>query len=270
MIETYFFIPADKTRFISKTYEVKSDYYILDLEDSVSAKNKKIALKNIMDLELSDKFFVRVPFFDKSLTENDLEAIVNKSNGRLVIPKVKSINDIEKVLSYSPEINFEIIVLVESPTGALIIENILKKYSQFIHGVGFGSHDYCATTGSKHVLEQLSFIKQFLVFYSKAYQVKYIDGVDLNLRDFSEFIRECKFVYDAGGEGKFIIHPEQLNILKDIKFLDKEEMDHLELVYNKLSQIPTDEMDIIQFDGKVYEKPHVDRIKRIFETMKYR
>ena len=44
MLDSYFFIPGDKIKFLKKIEDLQSDFYVLDLEDSVSKKNKQSAL----------------------------------------------------------------------------------------------------------------------------------------------------------------------------------------------------------------------------------
>ena len=44
MLDSYFFIPGDKPRFIRKIGELKADFYVIDLEESVSINNKQQAL----------------------------------------------------------------------------------------------------------------------------------------------------------------------------------------------------------------------------------
>jgi citrate lyase beta subunit len=144
---------------------------------------------------------------------------------------------------------------------------ILQEYSKQIQGVGFGSHDFCSATGIKHTLEHLAHYKRQLILYTKAYDVAYLDGVDLDLNDFTHFTKESIFAFEIGASGKFLIHPKQIPVLNDINFMSESEIEELQLVYEKIKDIPDDQIEVYTIDGKVYEKPHIIRIKHLMHNV---
>jgi citrate lyase beta subunit len=143
----------------------------------------------------------------------------------------------------------------------------LRLHSKYIHAIGFGSHDFCSITGLKHTLEYLSHYKQELILFAKAYGIDFIDGVDLNLRDYANFIKECVFAFEAGAAGKFLIHPAQLRELNQIEFIREEERKQIQAVYDKIKDVTVEELDVYTVNGVVYEKPHIQRIKYLMNRL---
>ena len=267
MLDSYFFIPGDKEKFINKIDTLNADYVIIDLEDAVSLQNKQDAFDLVMSIIPQKKQFVRIPFFDNCYSEEQLIRLINHFEGRIVIPKLKEAHELKEIKDLVPEIVVEIIVLVENPFCFINLPEILKIHSDQIKAIGFGSHDFCSSTGIKHTFENLSHYKRQLILFAKAYDVEFIDGVDLDLKDFSQFRAECIFAFEIGSSGKFLIHPRQLDELKSVKYMSDEELEQLLAVYNKVKNIPDDSLEVYTINGKVYEKPHILRLKYLMQKM---
>lgn len=267
MLDSYFFIPGDKPNYLSKIDKVNADYIVIDLEDAVSINNKQSAIELVLALTFNKNMFLRIPFFDKCYTNEQLKSLILKFEGQIVLPKIISIEDVSKVISLSEGNPLKMIVLIENPTSLIATEEILKTFSNQIHAIGFGSHDFCSLTGIKHTLEHLAHYKRQLILYAKAFNVAFLDGVDLNLKNFDQFRKECVFAFESGADGKFIIHPLQLEELQKVDFMKEEEINQLKAVYEKIKNVPINDVDVFKIEGKVYEKPHLVRIKWLMEKM---
>ena len=264
MLDSYFFIPGDKTKYLAKIGKYDADYFVIDLEESVSENNKMKAYENIEKLLLGDNVFVRLPIEEKIFSEEQILHLVRRFGGRIIFPKIKDISTFGKfVEKYKDETALNIIVLIENAFSFVKLPDILEIYSKFIHAIGFGSHDFCSIMGMKHTSTHLDHYRKQLILFAKAYDVKYLDGVDLNIRDLSVFEQECKFLFEAGGNGKFIIHPNQLKRMYEIEYLSKQEYEKMLAVLDKLSEINFQDFDVIEIDGEVYEKPHLLKMRRL-------
>jgi len=143
MIDIYFFIPGDKPNYLSKIDNLKADYIVVDLEDAVSINNKQSGFNLVLALTFAKNMFLRIPFFDNCYTEEQLKDLIQKFEGQIVLPKINSIEDVDKVVSLSEGIQLKMIVLVENPTSFIATVEILKSHSNQIYAIGFGSHDFC-------------------------------------------------------------------------------------------------------------------------------
>ena len=268
MLDSYLLIPGDKTRFLKKIGELKPDYFVIDLEESVSNNNKLRALDELKELNVGQNTFVRIPFKDKVYSKDQLIFIINKFKGRIVLPKVNEPKDVKSLISlHKFTFPLKLIFLVENPTCFVNLSEIIKENIHHTHAIGFGSHDFCSIMGIKHDLEHLSFYRNQLILLAKAFGIDYIDGVDMNIRDLSEFEKECVFAFDSGADGKFIIHPDQLEKMYNIDYLSMDEINKMKEIHRRASEINKGEIDIIEFEGKVYEKPHLARIEKLLTKL---
>lgn len=268
MIESYFFIPASKVKFLNKINTYKSDFFIVDMEDAVSLNDKKVAFDNVMAFDFLENTFVRIPFFDKCYSKEELMLVIQKFKGKVVVPKISTIADFEVIIDLLSGLNsFEMIVLVETPLCFINLGEILKKYHTQIYGIGFGSHDFCVLMDMKHDLEKLIHYKKELILMSKAYNIRYIDSVDTDLRNFTTFREECKVAYENGANGKFLIHPQQLQELESTEFLTQLEIEKNKFLYNKFKDLDVVSIEAINVDGEMYELPHIERVKRLYKKI---
>lgn len=268
MIDSYFFVPGDKLKYLNKINDIDADYFVIDLEEAVSTSNKQNAFNNIINFEIKQNTFIRIPFNEDSFSKSQLITLISKFEGRIVTPKISSSKDIDYIVSLSEKpITFKIIILVENPKCFLNIWDIINKHSDHIYAIGFGSHDFCTAMGMKHNFEHLNQYKKQLILVAKALNIFYIDGVDLNIRDLSTFEKECKYAFEAGADGKFLIHPDQLNKIKEIHFLSDQEIEGMRELLRKKSLVTENEVDLIEVDGKVYEKPHFMRIEKLISKL---
>jgi citrate lyase beta subunit len=267
MLDSYFFIPGDKPIYLSKIDKIDADFIVIDLEDAVSTNKKKLAIDLVLGLVIKDNMFVRIPFFDKVYTRDQLKKLIFQFEGRIVLPKINSIKEIEEVVSLSQGLSLKMIVLIENAGCFIAITDILKLYYSQIHAIGFGSHDFCTSTGIKHTLANLAHYKKHLILYAKAYNVSYIDSVDLNLKNYDQFKEECIFAFEAGADGKFLIHPNQLKELYEVVYLKNDELNQLNLAYEKIKDISIQDIEVLTIDGNVYEKPHFYRVKHLINKI---
>lgn len=268
MLDSYFFIPGDKEKFIAKMDVLQADFFVIDLEDAVSKSKKLEAFEKVIQLEIESNVFVRVPLFDDHYTNKQHQKLINHFEGRVVLPKLDTKDDFEYFYKIGESISkLQTIILVESPACFIHLKEILLKYHPYIHGIGFGSHDFCTKMEMKHELKNLIHYKKELILLAKAFNKKYIDTVDLNLKDLTVFKDECVFAFENGADGKFLIHPQQIDEMRDIEYLSNEEKQKVNQLYNEINKMNLNEVDVIEIDGEYYEMPHILRIKRLYERL---
>jgi len=264
MLESYFFIPGDKLKYINKVNSLDADYFVFDLEDSVAKVNKHEALKNLLKVTFKNNYFVRVPLYESIFNNEHIVEIVNSFRGNIVVPKViddSIILQLKAIFNTSKDLR--LILLIESPIGVYNINKIIEKHNDVIYGIGFGTHDFCTVMDMKHNEEHLNPYKKQLILIAKTFGVKYIDGVNLQFSKSDNFINECLYALDAGANGKFIIHPNHLLTMNNMITYNEKELNKMRCIYDQYLNIGKENHDIIVLDGEVYEKPHLLRIEKI-------
>lgn len=252
-LKSLLFVPA-KEKMLSKIKTLNADGYILDLEDSIEECEKENALNRIIKfLETDDgqqHFFVRINFENMS---DELRALHRFPELGFMIPKVEnSLGDCEcrEILMKHPAI-----ALVETPVGVVNIKEIVT--SNWVDFLAFGAEDYTSKTNMKNSLEDLFYVKSRLVLYAKAYQKRIYDSPSFQINKKEEFEKELQLAMDMGFDGKLAITPKHVEEINErFKGNDIQWMKELIRRYEELQQA------VAVIDGVVYEKMHIDRMRK--------
>ena len=123
MFRTLLFIPGNNKRFLEKSRLLYPDILCFNLEDSSTISEKSIAREliiqslstnnhslNRINININNKIdnannkhkdlpqlFVRINSFESGLYEQDLESVICESLDGIVIPKVNSDSELEKI-----------------------------------------------------------------------------------------------------------------------------------------------------------------------------
>lgn len=266
MLKSYFFVPANKERFLNKVELIEADEIILDLEDTVPLQELPNSIESISSNSTFKNYFVRPNIFiDNKFDLSTLKILLNKGFTRFVIPKIESVNQIEKVLSLVK--NADLVLLVEHPRLYIELKRILELYSNRFIGIGLGAHDFSMNTN--HIQYDI-FINQLRIDISilaAAFKLESIDTASMIISDEPSFKMDCINAFNAGCSGKFLIHPQQLDTLKAAEYFKKEEIEWAKKAIKVLDTAKESELSAISIDGKVLERPHLKRIKLIKEYL---
>ena len=269
MLQSFMFVPANSLRFIKKSKELLADYIVYDLEDAVLKDELEECFENISSVQLGDNQLVRFSVFDENsnLNESDFEKLLKIGFRRFVVPKFSGVSQaealkgfLEKYRSYE-KVSF--VLLIEDPASLLSISEVLNRNLIEVAALALGSHDYCNAMGMKHTNSNLYFAKQMILNHAKAFGVEAIDTASVNVEADVEFKSDSLDGFNMGFDGKFVIHPRQVNLLKGLMYYTPEEVLEAELVYDKVIDILDKKTAVVRLNGKVFEKPHVKRIINI-------
>lgn len=274
-MKSYFFIPANKKEFLLKANKIYASEIVIDLEDAIFNSDVEIAANNIVSLNVPIDYWIRITYLNTaSQTQfSYLDKILKKGFRKYIVPKVSNLEELRDILNYFISKNFNLsdfrlIVLVENPKAILNLHSILQE--EQVIGIGVGSHDYCDNLGMEHTLENLYWMRMQMLNTAKSFGKKIIDIASMNIDNESEFTLECKDGLKKGFDGKFIIHPWQLDIFNSIEQYSKAEVEFAKLVKKYIDEIGgKDKFSIAKISGKVVEKPHLNRFNEILRSTGY-
>lgn len=272
-MESYFFVPANQQKFIDKSKDIAADYIVFDLEDSVAGADIEMALDHLSKIDIGPNMYVRPRLYDDEdrLDDRLLRRLMDMGFSRFLLPKFtkERVEKLAEVRSVQyPDAHLDFIILVESPLGLLQLKEVLEGKILPISGVGLGSHDYCSALDMEHTLDNLYFARQTILNTAKAFGLKSLDIVAVNLNDDEAFLKEVKNGFSMGFDAKFLIHPKQLSLINNFQFYSDEEIQEAETVYPQILDIVHQKKSIVKVNGKMYEKPHVNRILKIINFQK--
>lgn len=272
-MDSYFFVPGSRLNKIDAIKSLGVDHIIIDLEDAIRASEiAAIVNKLESSAEQFVNCYIRVPLLDENMNvDTDLLVKLQKIGfNRFVFPKLNTAADFKKVVP-KLKINdqLQILLLVESPSLLLECKELLEEFKGLFIGIGLGSHDFMAVVGGKHMLANLEFARQQLLYIARAANIEAIDIASMELENAEALEYEIKDGFDKGYDGKFIIHPWQLALLQGIDFYSEKEYQWALKINKLISEAGVlDEFNAIKVGGQVIEKPHWNRVQKILKFYK--
>lgn len=265
MFESYMFVPANKKKFIEKSETlIDLGNRIFDLEDSVFETEFDEAIANLSSVKITKSDWVRIPI-GKPYQIEMIEKINKLGINNYVIPKFEGYIDFTRVYLDIIDINKKarMILLIENAKSYIELEKILKEFRESIHGVSLGIHDFTFETGMRNDYKLLKNIRINIMLLGKAYSITPIDVVSIHLKDNQKLIEEILDGFNLGYRSKLLIHPSQLEILNKTEFYSLDEIKEFNEVLKYYNKNIHGKEALFSFNGRVYEKMHIEEIKGI-------
>ena len=255
-IKSLLFVPA-KDKMLAKIPSMNADAYIIDLEDSIPEEEKEEALNRVVSFigGLADfsNIIVRI---NSNHAKRELSALAKFEMVSFMLPKYEKENPYDELSEMLK--GHYIIALIESPTAIVQLQDICRV--DYLDALAFGAEDYTAKVNMENSIEYLFFQKSMLVTYAKANDLQVFDTPSFKLDNVNEFEREAKNAVSLGFDGKMAISPTHIQFIND-SFSSND----LEYMKSVIEKYEADGNAVVVIDGKVYEKMHINRFKKIIK-----
>jgi citrate lyase subunit beta/citryl-CoA lyase len=252
------------------------DAVILDLEDACPIAEKETGRIFARDSTpmLKEKgmdVFVRVNSFDTGLTEKDIDYVVVKGLGGVMLPKAESKEDIlrlDQLLKIEEEkkglaLNSVVILpLLESPKGISAVSEIISG-SQRVIGVSFGAGDYSREIGAGMGVTSLSpeeyslmasHPRSCIALAARAAGIFAIDAPFFGLViDMDGLIKEVRKVKLMGFTGKLLVHPRHVEPVNQVFSPSKEEIDFAKRVIKAYEEAKSKGLGATSLGGRMID-----------------
>lgn len=253
MDKTWLFVPAQE-RYVKNLEQIKADAIILDLEDSLNEQKKdeglRLAAEVLQEYGKKRTIFVRLNTGHRQ--EEELSFLRSCIFAGYMLPKMEDTCGLEKYQDYMK--GKEVIALIESAKGILHIADIAGH--PLVHRLAFGGEDYCASLGYAVGEEATLYARSQVVLYAAYYQKYSLDTISLEIQNMELFLESYKKSRRLGFSSKLLIHPRQVNAVRDCgKTVDIAHLKHILKVYRDSGE------GIVRIGGEIYEKPHITRIE---------
>lgn len=258
---------------LAKAPTLEADEFVVDLEDSVAATAKNTARTQVVEALASESWAqkqvsVRVNAVETEWCEPDLVylAAAPGSHGSIVLPKTESAADIayvERVLGdgereagrKSP---IRVQALIETATGMSRLAEIASA-SDRLEALILGYADLAASLGRTVAgaadLDAWRPAQEALLVAARANGLQAIDGPYLRITADKEFAAAATRVRDAGFDGKWAIHPSQIDVLNELFTPGEAEIDHAREVIAALERAEREDRDgAVELDGQMIDE----------------
>jgi citrate lyase subunit beta / citryl-CoA lyase len=248
-------VPGSNPRFLEKAQGLGSDQVFLDLEDSVAAVAKAGARRNIVEVLTTGEWggrvrTVRVNDWTTRWTYRDVVEVVEGAGANLdcvMLPKVQTadhvraldllLTQIETTMGYDVgRIGIE--AQIENAVGLVNVDDIATA-SPRVETLIFGPADFMASINMKSLVvgeqppgydvgDAYHYILMRLLMAARAHDLQVIDGPYLQIKDLDGFRRVAGRSAALGFDGKWTLHPSQIDVANEVYSPRQEDYDHAE------------------------------------------
>lgn len=256
---SFLFVPATD-KLLKKIKDSTADAIIIDLEDAIFEADKDLALKRAFGYLKENAEHIRNKMIFVRINPERFEEEIRILNKTIVcgymLPKTETKKQIRKIKKSAKD--KKIIALIESARGILNAEEVVKYKGTSM--VAFGAEDYTTKCDISNTHENLIYPKSKIVTIAKAYKKPAIDTISLNIGDKALYREEAEKSKNLGFDAKLAIHPMQVEVINEVfSLLDAADMKNIVEAYENSDRAVT------TINGKVFEKPHIDAMKRKIE-----
>jgi citrate lyase subunit beta/citryl-CoA lyase len=273
-------VPGSSPEMFEKALNSKADYIFLDLEDAVSPMDKVTARQNVIkalkDIDWREKgktISVRINSPDTHYMYKDLVDIVEEVGERLdtiLLPKAGTASDVYMIDCLLTQIETNkklknkigIECLIETALGMSNIKEIAKS-SERLEALHFGVADYAASLRARTVVigglnpnypgDQWHHGLSQLVMTCRAYGLRAIDGPFGDFNDPDAYIEAAKRGAAIGIEGKWAIHPSQIELANKVFSPPSSEVTKAKRILEELDKAAKAGKGAAQLDGRMID-----------------
>jgi citrate lyase subunit beta/citryl-CoA lyase len=241
---------------LEKAQGLPADQVFLDLEDAVAPLAKPEARKNIVAALNEGDWdgrtrVVRVNDLTTEWTLRDVLEIVEGAGANLdcvMLPKVQSaehitwldhtLTQLERTLGLEPgRIGIE--AQIENARGLVNVDTIAAA-SPRLETIIFGPADFMASINMRSLAvgalhpdypgDPYHYILMRILMAARTYDLQAIDGPFLQIRDVDAFRAVARRSAALGFDGKWVLHPGQIDAANEIYSPSQADYDHAELI----------------------------------------
>ena len=274
-------VPGSNPKMIEKALHCDADYVFLDLEDAVAPNDKLQARKNViealnsLDWKAAGKTIsVRINGLDTHYMYRDVVDVVEQAGSKLdtiLVPKVGVPGDLytvdvlltqmEEAKGIKHRIGLE--ALIETALGMACVEQIASSSSKRLEAMHFGVADYAASNRARTVNigglnpdypgDQWHAAITRMTVACRAYGLRPIDGPFGDFKDPDGYILAAKRAAALGIEGKWAIHPAQIELANQVFSPPDAEVDKARRILTELDKAAAEGRGAASLDGKMID-----------------
>ena len=273
-------VPGSNPALFEKALNSAVDYVFLDLEDAVAPGDKEQARINViqalLDLDwrgAGKTISVRINGPDTHYMYRDVVDLMEQAGDRLdtiLIPKVgvpsdvymveAMVNQIEQGKGFETQVGLE--ALIETALGMANVEAI-AAYGGRLEALHFGVADYAASNRARTVNigglnpdypgDQWHFALSRMTVACRAYGLRAIDGPFGDFKDPDAYRAAARRAAALGIEGKWAIHPSQIELANEIFSPPEAEVDRARRILKELEIAAAEGRGAAAVDGKMID-----------------
>lgn len=250
-------VPGSSPRMLEKAKGLATDALFLDLEDSVSPLVKEQARANVIAALLEGGFgdrvvSVRINSIDSQWAMEDLTQVIEQAGDKIdcvLVPKMQTAAQVlqidERIAQLEAARGLAIGTIgieaqIEDALGLVNVEHIAAA-SERIESLVFGPADFMASINMKSLVvgqqpagytegDAYHYPLMRMLVAGRAFGKQVIDGPYLGIKDLDGLRTASLRSAALGFDGKWVLHPDQIDIVNEIFSPEQSDFDHAELI----------------------------------------
>ncbi len=273
-------VPGSNPTMIERAATSAADYVFLDLEDAVAPPDKEQARKNVIqalnDIDWRGKgktVSVRINGLDTHYMYRDVVDVMEQAGSKLdtiLVPKVgvpadlytveAMCSQIETAMGYSTPVGLE--ALIETALGMANVQEIAATPGR-LEALHFGVADYAASLRARTVVigglnpdypgDQWHASLTPMLVACRAYGLRAIDGPFGDFSSPDDYKAAGRRAAALGFEGKWAIHPSQIELANEIFSPPEAEVDRAKKIIAALKEAEAAGKGAASLDGKMID-----------------
>ncbi|PPD46521.1 MAG: CoA ester lyase [Methylocystis sp.] len=274
-------MPGSNARALEKGKSLPADVLMFELEDGVAEAAKATAREQVAAAVLGGGYgarqiVVRVNARGSEWYKPDISAIAPTGPDAIVIPKVNSRDEILKaaadIVAAGAPLKTRIWAMIETPRAIFDIEKIASAAddnASRLEVLVLGPNDIAKSTRARLTPGRPALLSWLSagVLAARVHNIEIIDGIHNDFNDEAGLRREAEQGRDMGFDGKMLIHPNQIGPVNEIFAPSAEEVDFARRIIAIFDEPENEEKGVVQIDGKMVERLHLDIARRTLALM---
>lgn len=280
LLRTLLFVPGCRQAMIDKAQGLDPDAIVLDLEDSVPPAEKAAARAAVAVavpvLARPDReVWVRINSTYTGLAKDDCRAVAGPQLAGILLPKADS----AEIVRYADALLRDAEALAGVETGAIKLMAGIESAAALLHAesiatasdrivaLALGGEDFASDMRIERTPagEELAYLRAVLAVIARATGKVALDGVYPYLHDFDGLTRDAQNARRAGFQGKFLIHPEQIEPASRVFTASDEQVAAARRIVEAYQQATATGQGVVQVDGSMVDAPVAKRAQALLD-----
>ena len=280
VLKSPLFVPGNRPDMLEKALGLAPDAYVPDMEDAVPPGEKENARNFTASFlprlaEAGPLVIPRVNSLDTGLMEDDLAAVVSPHIFGVSVGKVQSADDIEHISSVLDRLEekaglevgrIRLIPWIET-AAAIVNAYQVCAASPRIVAVAFGAEDFTNDMGIQRTEDdsEVAYPRSVVCVSARAAEVLALDTPYFSFRDPEGLRQDSNTARKYGFQGKFAIHPAQIDIINEVFSPSPADIEHARRVVAAFEEAQRAGKGTTSLDGKVIDVPVFRRARSLLE-----
>ncbi|WP_281167607.1 HpcH/HpaI aldolase/citrate lyase family protein [Nocardioides halotolerans] len=272
-LRSVLYMPGSNDRALEKAKSIPCDGLILDLEDAVAPDAKPAAREAACAAAASGDYgsrtvTIRVNGLGTPWHDDDLVAAAQAGPHAVVVPKVSSAADVERLVSAlekagAPD-HTTLWAMIETPV-AILDALAIARASQRLSALVLGTNDLVKELYAAHVPGRAPILPSLhtALLAGRAAGLAVLDGVYNDVKDTDGFLAECRQGRELGFDGKTLIHPGQVEGANEVFAPSEQEVADAREVIDAWNAAGGS--GVVTVNGRMIEALHVESAQRVLE-----